>query len=193
MASASSLPVPHSEFAHLVAAAMQRMLVQTGLSPATPEELARIAEVLAVIGAEAGARWRAQGRGAELPDSLVREWTGRALEAAPGREGEAGFAALVKQLIKGCFQPEPEQCRLSYRELDRMGRCRRQTLDYVRPRLSGAHCVDCPYWTFAPDEHRAWLAGQWHGGAAEFAASAAMFLPEDFRRLRKHFGPERVG
>ncbi len=193
MDSASALPVPPPEFAQFVAAAMRRMLEQTGLPPAAPAELARIAEVLAAIGAEAGARWRAQGPGAELPDSLVKEWTGRVREAAPGREAEAGFAALVRQLIKGCFQPEPAQCRLSYRELDRMGRCRRQTPDYVRARLSGAHCVDCPHWALAPDEHRQWLADQWHGGVAAFDAHAAMFLPEDFRRLRTYFGPEQVG
>lgn len=110
---------------------------------------------------------------------------------AKGNEGEAGaetalLAELARQLVKACFYPEFTVCRDSYREAGRDGACRRQELGRVRMRASGTHCVDCPYWTaLAPEEHAAMLAGAWHGPAAEFAAARAIFLPEDFRALRR--------
>jgi len=178
---------PAPEFTRRVAAVLQRGLEQTGQPAATTAEVERVAAALASIGAEGGAACRRGASGPELPDALVRGGVDRLLAAAPGR-GPA-FAALAKQLVKACFQPGPAQCRLSYRETDSAGRCRRQELAYASARLSGTHCVDCPYWSMDRSTHRAWLADQWHAGAAALAAHEHVFLPEDFRTLRNESGP----
>lgn len=192
MEPASPPPTPDSrpEFARSLAAVLQRALEQTGQPAATATEVEGVAAALALVGAEGGAAARRGGFGPELPDALVRSGVERLVAAAPGR-GPA-FAALAKQLVKACFQPGPAQCRLSYRETDAAGRCRRQELAYARARISGAHCVDCPHWSMGQAAHRAWLAGQWHDGAAALAAHEQVFLPEDFRTLRNGEGLSRL-
>lgn len=97
------------------------------------------------------------------------------------------WAGALRQLVKACFHPEFRTCRESYREVGEDGRCRRQEVARVRTRLSGTHCVDCPYWTaLAPEQHAALLARHWRdGGAAGLAANREICLPEDFRRLRR--------
>ncbi len=91
----------------------------------------------------------------------------------------------ARQLLKACLNPEFRQCRDSYREVVD-GVCRRQELARTRGRLSGAHCVDCPYWVaLRPEQHAALLAREWLAGdLEEFAAHHEIFLPEDFRALR---------
>ena len=95
------------------------------------------------------------------------------------------LAAPVRQLVKACFQPEFRACRGSYRAMASDGSCRRQQLAHARQRLSGTHCVDCPYWTaLGPAAHERLLAGQWLAAREEFVAHRDVFLPEDFRALR---------
>ena len=56
----------------------------------------------------------------------------------------------------------------------------------MRRRVSGAHCVDCPYWvTLTAEQHEVFLAENWHAGPGEFAKDRDVFLPEDFRALRR--------
>jgi hypothetical protein len=96
------------------------------------------------------------------------------------------LAVPVRQLVKACFQPEFRRCRESYREVGADGTCRRQQLGKALGRVSGAHCVDCPYWLdLEPEPHAKFLAKQWRAGAEEFAAHREVFLPEDFRALRR--------
>jgi len=97
------------------------------------------------------------------------------------------WAGPLRQLVKACFHPEFRTCRESYREVGADGACRRQEAGRVRMRLSGSHCVDCPYWTaLAPAQHADLLARHWRdGGAAGMAALREICLPEDFRRLRQ--------
>lgn len=97
------------------------------------------------------------------------------------------WGGALRQLVKACFHPEFRTCRESYREVGADGDCRRQDVERVRTRLSGSHCVDCPYWTdLTPEQHAALLSRHWRdGGTAGFAAHREICLPEDFRRLRR--------
>ncbi|MEO6004713.1 MAG: hypothetical protein ABIZ04_15090 [Opitutus sp.] len=95
------------------------------------------------------------------------------------------FGTVARQLVKACFHPEFKKCRESYHEVAADGSCRRQELTRVRLRVSGSHCVDCPYWiSLNPQQHAACLAADWVGDTEEFAANRDVFLPEDFRALR---------
>ena len=103
---------------------------------------------------------------------------------APQREK---LAVPVRQLVKACFHPEFRVCRDSFREESPDGSCRRQQLARVRARVSGAHCVDCPYWVaLTPEAHGKFLTREWQlPGRGELAANLDIFLPEDFRDLRR--------
>jgi hypothetical protein len=98
----------------------------------------------------------------------------------------AELAPVVRQLIKACYHPEFKKCRDSYREREDDGSCRRQSLTKVRARISGSHCVDCPYWTaLTPAQHEACLAEGWAGDVTQLRRQRDLFLPEDFRAFRK--------
>ena len=107
--------------------------------------------------------------------------------AVLGAAGDEGLAAAVKQLVKACLYPEFTVCRESYREAAGDGGCKRQELARVRGRVSGTHCVDCPHWVaLPPQQHGAMLARAWRvGGAEALAENRGVFLPEDFRALRR--------
>ncbi len=92
----------------------------------------------------------------------------------------------VRQLAKACFYPERGDCCESYCETDKRGRCKRQSLEKGRERISGAHCVDCPHWTEStPEEHTALLEQAWQPGPVTFEEVRELFLPEDYRALRR--------
>jgi hypothetical protein len=98
----------------------------------------------------------------------------------------AQFTEPARQLIKACLYPEFRNCRDSFCETGADGICRRQLLAKVRGRLSGAHCVDCPHWIdLEPAEHERYLVAEWCTDPAEFLAHRDVFLPEDFRALRR--------
>ena len=93
---------------------------------------------------------------------------------------------VARQLVKACFYPEFKVCRESYRAVDSEGRCRRQELARVRGRMSGSHCVDCPYWVALDGgAHRDLLLAGWQGDRRAFADGAESYLPDDFRALRR--------
>ncbi|MFI5356375.1 MAG: hypothetical protein ACHQ4G_03470 [Opitutales bacterium] len=121
------------------------------------------------------------------PGEMTAEEVAPLIDRLPAGAELAAWSAPLRQLVKACFQPEFKTCRDSYRECGPDGSCRRQDLGRVRVRLSGTHCVDCPYWTaLDPAQHVKLLARHWHpGGWPEFEAQRAIFLPEDFRRLRQ--------
>jgi hypothetical protein len=171
------------EFASLVEAVLARGLQQTGQRALEPDESAALVTALCDLGREGGWALRFAAGSDEMPGAVVAEWVSRLKAASPDRGPE--FAALLKQLLKACFQPAPETCRDSYRECDSAGRCRRQERAYDLARLSGAHCVDCPHWTrYSERDHLAWLGKEWRSGADELENSRGIYLPEDFRRLR---------
>jgi hypothetical protein len=106
----------------------------------------------------------------------VLEGSSRALE----------LSTVARQLIKACFSAEFKKCRDSYRDLEPDGSCRRQQLKRVRTRLSGSHCIDCPYWTsLTAEQNVALLAEAWVGDETELTAHRDIFLPEDFRAFRR--------
>jgi hypothetical protein len=89
-------------------------------------------------------------------------------------------------LVKACLQPEFRRCRDSYREREPDGTCRRQDRDKARARLSGSHCVDCPYWLeLTPEQHRRVLRDNWSGDPSALAENEDTYLPADFRELRR--------
>lgn len=118
-----------------------------------------------------------------MSDEEVSPLVAQVLESA----GDELLTNVVKQLVKACFYPEFTVCRDSFREPTRDGGCRRQELTRVRGRVSGAHCVDCPHFVgLDPAEHAAFLAREWRvGGPEALAAHRDIFLPEDFRALRR--------
>lgn len=132
-----------------------------------------------------------------LPPPLAPAELGRAggmseTETAPlvarvlARETDPLLAEGARQLVKACFYPEFKICRDSFREVSADGVCRRQQLTRVRGRVSGVHCVDCPHWvSLAAGPHAEFLASQWQGDVAVFRAQRDVFLPEDYRVLRR--------
>jgi hypothetical protein len=91
----------------------------------------------------------------------------------------------VRQLVKACFHREFAICRDSYREVSSDGICRRQQLKKALGRVSGSHCVDCPYWTsLSEEEHAQRLGESWTADPGEFARNRSLYLPADFRALR---------
>jgi len=123
------------------------------------------------------------GSPGELSAAEVGPMVERVLE---GSESRAALADPVRQLIKACFHREFTICRDSYREISGDGVCRRQRLTKALGRVSGSHCVDCPYWTaLSPKDHGIKLEAEWVGDGREFAEHRSVFLPEDFRTLRQ--------
>ena len=111
-----------------------------------------------------------------LPDGLRRQ---RLLLATDGSEfsrmpGEIAIA------LAGCFG-------VTLDIMTAVETPAEQELARARGRVSGAHCVDCPHWVaLTPEQHGRFLARAWQpAGAAEFAAHREVFLPEDFRALRR--------
>jgi len=177
--------LPPAEFAALVATMLERYGAQNSLAIPPREELVAVAERLRALVIERGLprplAALEEGAPGESNDAEMAPLVARVMDGAP-----AVLATPVKQLVKACFYPEFRKCRESYRETEADGSCRRQELARVRGRVSGAHCVDCPYWVaFAPERHGEFLARAWRpAGRGEFAAHREIFLPEDFRELR---------
>lgn len=122
------------------------------------------------------------GSPGEMPPEAVAPLVAQILA---GLAESDSLAKPVQQLVKACFYPEFRKCRDSFRELDSAGVCRRQQWSRAQARISGSHCVDCPYWlSLGPEQHARFLAQAWVGDPAEWAAHRDGFLPEDFRELR---------
>ena len=120
------------------------------------------------------------------PGEMSDEESAPLVARVVGAEHDPLLLTVVRQWVKACFYPEFKTCRDSFREVSPDGACRRQELGRVRGRVSGSHCVDCPYWVeLTPEQHEKYLAREWRSGAAEFAAHREVFLPEDFRALRR--------
>jgi len=155
-------PSPDPSIAVDLAARLRELIDERGLPPPLPE---------GECGAPGG-----------MPEA---ECSALVLRVA-GTQAEPLLAEATRQLVKACFYPEFSNCRDSFRQVSPDGSCRRQELSRVRGRLSGSHCIDCPHWIrFGPGEHGEFLAAQWHDGAAAFLAHRDIFLPEDFRDLRR--------
>lgn len=174
------------EFRGLIAAAVSRFVAQRMGDPPPVAELERFGSQLHALVAERGLPPPLgpdeSGRPGGIPDDEGAQLIARAIAGC----GDPWLGEVARQLVKACFYPEFKVCRDSFREVSRDGACRRQELERVRVRLSGSHCVDCPHWVaLSPAAHAACLADEWRGDPAVLAAHRDVFLPEDFRALRR--------
>lgn len=175
------------EFEQIVATVLARVLGQQGQVVGDPARLRACATRLADLIATRGLpRPLAPGE-CGAPGGMAEAETGTLVAVVLGGGAtEAPLAEAVKQLVKACFYPEFTVCRDSYREVTRDGACRRQQPERVRSRISGTHCVDCPHWVaLEPEAHRERLSREWLQGPEAFARDRELFLPEDFRALRR--------
>lgn len=181
-------------FSQLVSAVVARFFAQNAQTPPTDAELtafgARLWSLIAERGLPQPLAPAEQGEPGEMSEEECAPLVARAL----GGANDPLLATAARQLVKACFHPEFKKCRDSFREVSPDGSCRRQELGRVLRRVSGAHCVDCPHWVaLTPVQHGKFLAREWRArstcsgqaGGTEFAAHQAVFLPEDFRALRR--------
>ncbi|MCX6954914.1 MAG: hypothetical protein NTV51_22385 [Verrucomicrobia bacterium] len=176
------------EFSRLVSALLGRFFAQNGRGAPSGAESAALAARLWALVAERGLPRPLAAGECGAPGGMSEDECAPLVARVLG-DGERDelLANAVKQLVKACFYPEFTMCRDSYREPTKDGGCKRQELERVRGRVSGAHCVDCPHWVALTAEQNAeLLAREWRvGGAEVFAANRGVFLPEDFRALRQ--------
>lgn len=178
---------PARQFADLVRPVLERALRQSGHAVPTTTQASLVERLWALVAARGvppplppGEK----GEPGEMPAAVVAPLIESLLAGYSSAEREA-MAAPVRQLVKACFQGDFKTCRDSYREVSPDGSCRRQELARASERISGSHCVDCPYWlSLTPMQHERLLTKAWHGESAALAAHRGVFLPEDFRALR---------
>ncbi len=174
------------EFSRLVGAVLVRFYAQNARIPPPGPELAAFGARLGAIVAERGLPrpLAAHERGA--PGEMSDEKCAPLVAAALGGATDELLATAAKQLVKACFYPEFKTCRDSWCEVAADGACRRQELARVCGRVSGTHCVDCPHWVaLTPAQNEKMLAKRWHARGAELVENRGVFLPEDFRALRR--------
>ncbi len=182
---------PRAWFERLVTDVMARALRQDGgslPSPAAQESCVRsLWEAAEALGWPTPLAEGTVCPAGETPGAALEP---RALEIAAKVENEAERVRLlpvIRQLLKACVYPEFTQCRDSYRAATAEGRCARQQRAVAAARISGSHCVDCPYFVaLTEDEHRSLLRAAWRGDSVDsFDREPSVFLPNDFRALRR--------
>jgi hypothetical protein len=177
-------------FAEIVPEILRRFSVQNGREPPDEVALSSVAARLWQLVQERGLPpplgASEAGTPVEIPDETCAPLVERTLEPVSERDRE-WLRVPVRQLIKACFHGEFKICRDSFREVSPDGSCRRQQLSRVKQRVSGTHCIDCPYWVALPPEtHRRFIEREWQpGGREELRFYREIFLPEDFRRMRR--------
>ena len=185
-----SMAMTQAAFIELLGTILQRFCAQNAFAaPSIASRRLVGARVWALVEARGLPRPLADdetGQPGDLPDVQCAPLLEQVLADLPTHEREI-LAVPVRQLIKACFHPEFKICRDSFREVSGDGSCRRQQLARVRSRVSGAHCIDCPHWVaLTPDEHRRFLMDEWQpAGRPTFVEHQGIFLPEDFRALRR--------
>lgn len=178
-------------FRGLVEEILRRFCVQNGRELPEPAMVRALADRLGQVVEERGLPTPLPLNETGTPGELSEEDCAPLVARVLGSASEGDrifFANPVRQLIKACFHEEFKICRDSFREPSPDGICRRQQLARSRQRVSGAHCIDCPYWvTLNPGQHALFLEKEWRpAGHAEFILHRPIFLPEDFRRLRRY-------
>jgi hypothetical protein len=174
------------QFVRIAGQVLARFFVQNGRAALPEAAVTAVAERLRALVGERGLPRPLTVSERGEPGEMSEEEVAPLVAQVLGGEKDPLLATAVKQLVKACFYPEFKTCRDSFREVTAEGKCRRQELERVRGRVSGSHCIDCPYWvTLSPTAHEKYLAEEWRTGAAEFAANRPVFLPEDFRQLRR--------
>lgn len=173
------------EFVALVTTVVTRFFAQNGRGVPSAEVTRLALHLFALIGERGLPRPLAAGEVGE-PEGMTEEACAPLVARIVAGSEEPMLAEVARQLVKACFYPEFKICRDSYRAAGPDGRCRRQEMARVRGRVSGSHCVDCPHWVALDDTaHRDLLAAAWRGDRRELADHPDIFLPGDFRTLRR--------
>ena len=175
-----------TEFSRLVTAVLQRFFVQNGRAELAVAEAEAVSGRLWALVRERGLpralREGECGLSGGMSEEVCTPLVARVLAGA----NDDLLAKTVTQLVKTCFYPEFTVCRDSFREAAKDGSCKRQELARVRQRVSGTHCVDCPHWVaLTPAGHSELLKRDWRGGVGILEENCGVFLPEDFRALRR--------
>ncbi len=174
------------EFARLAEAVVRRWGAQNGAPELSVAELATFTEQLWSVVADRGLPPPLSPGEVGAPRELTEAECALLVARVVGGTSHPHLPEAARQLIKTCLYPEFTVCRDSYRAVSPDGACRRQDLTRARKRASGSHCVDCPYWlTLSANEHGEMLAANWSEGAVSFDAHREIFLPEDYRALRR--------
>lgn len=185
------MPGAEETFVVIVAEILRRFCLQNGWALPAPEVLRRYADGLWALVKERGLP-RPLGAGEPgAPGELSEEACAPLVARVLANASEADrifFANPLRQLVKACFHEEFKVCRDSFREPSPDGICRRQQLVRARQRVSGTHCIDCPYWVaLTPEQHGHFLENEWQpAGRQDLDLHRSIFLPEDFRRLRRY-------
>jgi len=171
----------------LAAACLRRWFHANGFPAPAEEEVAGVCARLRSVIAERGLpRVPPGGRPEEAVEMPAAECGPLERRVLGERVADPCWGTPVRQLVKACLQPEFRRCRDSYRERSPDGSCRRQDPEKAAGRLSGSPCVDCPYWLeLTPAQHERALREAWAGDPAVLAARPEVFLPADFRELRR--------
>jgi hypothetical protein len=181
------------EFCPLVGAVLTRFFVQNAQPQPSAAEIAGFSARLWALVIERGLPPPLTPGDAGAPKEISETECAPLVARVVGDATNPLLADAARQLVKTCFYPEFKTCRESYRAVTPDGVCRRQELVRARKRVSGSHCVDCPYWQeLEPAAHAEFLGKMWcpstgSGLAAGtgFAEHRDIFLPEDFRALRR--------
>jgi len=175
-----------AEFRRIVAAVLGRFFAQNGATVPKAAEADVFAARLCALVAERGLPRPIDDGEAGQPGGMSETECAPLVARIVASACDPLLQEAARQLVKACFYPEFRNCRDSFREVSSDGACRRQELARARRRVSGAHCVDCPHWTaLEPAQHSHYLGCEWRGNVAEWQAHRDVFLPEDFRALRR--------
>jgi hypothetical protein len=175
-----------TEFSRLVTAVLRRFFAQNGCAELAVAEAAAVSGRLWALVRERGLpralREGECGVSGGMSEEVCAPLVARVLAGA----NDDLLAKTVTQLVKTCFYPEFTVCRDSFREVAKDGSCKRQELARVRQRVSGTHCVDCPHWVaLTPAGHGELLQREWRSEPGILEDNCGVFLPEDFRELRR--------
>ena len=179
-----------SEFIRLTTDTLRRFCAQSAVAAPADAELEACGRRLLTLIGQRGLlpplRPGEQGEPGEISEPECDRYVASVFDGAAATTRET-VAVPVRQLVKACFYPEFKICRDSFREVSADGSCRRQQLSKVRQRVSGTHCVDCPYWvSLTRAQHEKFLARHWQpAGRENLAEHLTIFLPEDFRAFRR--------
>jgi hypothetical protein len=179
-------PQSSDEFVGQVAQILRRYAEQNRFAVPTDDVARGIGERLVSVIAEHGLPAPLGPEDMGEPGELSADEIEPRVNKVIGGVAVGPLENAIRQLVKACFYPEFKKCRESYHEIDASGTCRRQMLERVRQRVSGAHCVDCPYWlSLNSEQHAALLESAWVGDHEEFRRCREIFLPDDFRMFRR--------
>ncbi len=178
-------------FTHIVRKILARLYKQTG-RPVPPDiALTHYAQQLwALVKAEgqpAPLAGSDQGTELKLSDARAQELGEKFFATFRFPNLRAELEKPTRHLLGALLNPEFKTCRQSFKELDAAGQCERRDPEKSRARVSGVHCVDCPYWTaLSAEKNEKLVAKDWPAERlAELTANLPVFLPEDFRALRQ--------